>query len=102
MSPPRNNPILNQDNNILGTEKDQIIPPQLAKYLPGYKSLTNKAEDGSNDSTDISRTDKEDSVNNLKSISNKNIDDEYNDDSSQDHNSNEIFINKTKGEEAFI
>ena len=66
-SPPRNDPIPNPDINILGTEKDQSLPPQLAKFCPGYKSLRNKAEDGCNDSTDTSRTDKEDSAENPKS-----------------------------------
>ena len=102
MSPPRNNPILNQDINILGTEKYQIIPPQLAKYPSGYKSLINEAEDDCNDSIYTSRTDKEDSVNNLKAIYNKDIDEKYKDYNSQDHNSNEIVINKTKEEEAYI
>ena len=58
MSPPRKYPISNQDNTILGTKKWQILPPQLAKYCPGYKLLINEAEDGSNDYTDNSRTDK--------------------------------------------
>ena len=39
MSPPRKDPIPNQDINILGTEADKILPPQYAKYRPGYKSL---------------------------------------------------------------
>ena len=34
---PRKDTIQNQDINILGTKKFQILPPQLAKYSPGYK-----------------------------------------------------------------
>ena len=41
MSPPRKYLIPNQDINILRTEKYQSLPPQLAKYCPGYKSLIN-------------------------------------------------------------
>ena len=102
MSPPRKDPIPNKDIKILGTEKDQSLPPQLTKYCPGYKSLINKAEDGRNDYTDTSRTDKEDSVNNPKAINNKNIDDEYKYYNSQDHNSNESVNNKNKEEEALM
>ena len=50
-SPPIKDPIPNQDNNMLGTEKYQIISPQLAKFCPGYKLLRNKVEDDCNDST---------------------------------------------------
>ena len=94
MFPPRKDLIPNQDIKMLGTKRDQIIPPQLAKLCPGYKSLINKEEDGCNDSTDISRTDKEYSVDNLKSINNKNIDEGYKDENSQHHNSNESVIKK--------
>ena len=76
MLPPRKYPILNQDMNILGTKKDTILPPQLEKYCPRYKSSINKAEDGRNDYTDTSQTDKEYYENNLKVINNKDIDDE--------------------------
>ena len=74
MSPPRKDPIPNQDLNMVGAKKDQNIPTQLSKFCPGYKSLIKKAEDVCNYSTDNSRTDKEDFVNNLKAINNKNID----------------------------
>ena len=77
MSPPRKDTIPNKDINISGTKKDQSLPQQLAKFSPGYKSLINKSEDCCNNYTDTSRTDKEDSVDNLKSINNKNIDDKY-------------------------
>ena len=96
MSPPRKDPIPNQDINMLGTKIYQSLPPQLAKFRSGYKSSINEAEDGRNDSTDTSRTDKEYSVNNLKTMNNKDIDDKYKDGNSQDHNNNESFILKTK------
>ena len=52
MPPPINDPIPNQDINMLGTEKDQSLPPQLAKNIPGYKSPINVVQDCRNDSTD--------------------------------------------------
>ena len=64
--------IPNQDINMLGTEKDQSLPPKLAKFRPGYKSLINYPEDGRNDSTHTSPTDKEDYVENIKSINKMN------------------------------
>ena len=45
---------------------------------------------------DKSRTDKEDSVNNLKDNNNKNIDDEYKKYNSQHHHSNVSYIKKLK------
>ena len=33
MLPPRKDPIPNPDINMLGTEKDQIIPPQLVIFF---------------------------------------------------------------------
>ena len=53
----RKDPISNQYINMLGIKKDRSLPPQLAKFCPGYKSLIKEAEDGCNDSTDNSRTD---------------------------------------------
>ena len=70
MSRPKHYPIPNQDINMLRTEKYQRLPPQLAKFCPGYKSFIGKAEYGRKDSTDTSHTDREDSVNNLKYIHN--------------------------------
>ena len=34
MSPPRKYPIPNQDINMIGTRKYQILPPQLSKFHP--------------------------------------------------------------------
>ena len=36
-SPSINDPIPNPDINVLGTKKYQSLPPQLAKFCPGYK-----------------------------------------------------------------
>ena len=58
MSPTRKDSIPNQYINTLGTEKGQIIPPQLPKFRPIYKSLRNKAGDDRYDSINISCTDK--------------------------------------------
>ena len=43
MSPPIKYLIRNQDVNILRTETDEILPLQLAKYCPRFKSLINRA-----------------------------------------------------------
>ena len=64
-SPPRKDLIPNPYINMLGTKKYQSLLPQLARFLPGYKSLINESEDGRNYSTDTSRTYKEDSVESL-------------------------------------
>ena len=96
MLPPRKDLIPNQDINMLGTKKYQILPPQLSKFRPGYKSLINEAEDGRNNSTYTSRTDKEDSVDNLKVINNKNIDDEYKEENLQYHDSEKVLSAKPK------
>ena len=79
-------------------QKNQSLPPQLGRFCPGYKSLINKLEDGRNYSTYTSRTDKEDYVDNLKTINKKIIDVEYKYDNSQYHNSNESVIKKSKEE----
>ena len=101
MSPLRKDPILNQDINRLITKKDQNIPPHFEKFPPGSKSFLNDANDPNstdydlNDSTDTSRNEKEDSVNNMRVTNNKDIDDKYKDENSKSLNSNESFINKT-------
>ena len=91
-------------------EKYQILPPHLHKFPPGFKSLRNEAADDPHEYTDTSRTDKYDmsrtdkdkSIENLKSMNNKNSDDEYKEENSQHQHGNESVINKTKQEEAFI
>ena len=96
MFPPRKDLIPNQDIKMLGTKRDQILPPQLAKLCPGYKSLKNESQDGRHDSTYKSRTDKEDYVENLQDINNKHIYGEYKEDNLQHRDSNESYIDKTK------
>ena len=54
--PPIRDTIPNPYINMLGTKKYQVLPPQLSKFITGYKSLINKSEDGRNDFTDTSRT----------------------------------------------
>ena len=71
MSPPRKNPITNQDSTRIITQQDPILPPTLPKGPTGYKPffddthLSNKTKDMNNDSTYNSHTANEYSVNNL-------------------------------------
>ena len=58
MLPQRKDPIPNQYINMLGTGKDQSLPPQIDKFPLGFRSLINYAEDDRNDSINMSRTDK--------------------------------------------
>ena len=94
--PPRKYPIPNQDINMLGTVKDQSLPPQLPKFCPGQKSLINEADDDCHDYTDTSCTNNKYSVDNIKATNNKNTDDEYKEDNLQHQHSKESVINKTK------
>ena len=81
MSPPRNYPIPNQYISRLITEKDPSLPPHLAKYPPGYKSLLNDAyyqnskEDDRNDYIYTWNNYNEGSINNFKVTNNKDNDD---------------------------
>ena len=59
-SPPRKDPIPNQNKNTLGLEKDQSLPPHVPPIPPGFKSLRNQANYDSPESTDNSRTYKDD------------------------------------------
>ena len=45
MSPPRKDPIPNQDKNRLFTKQYPILPPIIEKYAPGYKLLFNDTHD---------------------------------------------------------
>ena len=60
MSPPREDPIPNQDKNNLGLQKYQWLPPQVPPFYPGFKSLRNKANYDNPETKDTSRTDKDD------------------------------------------
>ena len=109
-SPPRNDSIPNQDKNPLGIKKDQILPPHVPKFPPGFKSLRNKADDDHHESIDTSctdkdytsRTDKDDSMKNLRAMKNKNDDDKYKEENSQHQQVNESVINKNKEEESLL
>ena len=80
MSPQRKYLIPNYYINMLGNEKDQILPSKLAKLCPGCKPSINEAEDDHNDFTGTSRKDKEDSMENSTATENKNIDVEQKED----------------------
>ena len=84
-SPAIKDPIPNQDKNTLGIKKDQSLPPHVPKFPPVFKSLIKQVDDDYHESIDTSRTDKDDishtnqydSIENLKSMKNKNYDDKY-------------------------
>ena len=85
-------------------ERDQSLTPHVPKFLPGFKSPRNEADDdhteykdtSSTDRYDTSRTDRDGSIENLKATKNKNVDDEYKDDNLQNQHGNETVINKTQ------
>ena len=60
MSPPRKGSIPNQDKNILGIQKDQCLPSHIPPFSSVFKSLINETNDDNPETTDNSRTDKED------------------------------------------
>ena len=74
------------------------------KFPPGSKSLRNKANNdhpestdtSCNDRYDTSRTNQDDSIENMKSTKNKNDDEKYKEENSQHQHSNETVIKKTK------
>ena len=53
ISPPRKDPIPNQDNNILITKQDPSLPPNIERYPPWYKSLFNVTHDQNSTEDDI-------------------------------------------------
>ena len=61
MSPPRMDPIPNQDKDTLGLQKYQCLPSDVPQFSSGFKSLRNKANQDNPKTTDTSRTDKDDS-----------------------------------------
>ena len=83
--PPRKDPIPNQDKNTLGLQNDQCLTPHLPPFPPGFKSLRNEADNYNPETTDtscideydMSRTNRDDSIENVKSIKNTNDDDKY-------------------------
>ena len=82
--------------------KNQILPSHLPKFCSGYKLLINVADDDRRYSIDMSCTDKEYSIDNLKSTNKKNIDDGYKEENLQHQHCNASVINKTKEEEVLI
>ena len=90
----------------MGFHKDQCLPPQLTPFPPGFKSLRNKAnydnpetiDTSRKDKYDTSRTNQDDSIENMKAMKNTNNDDEYKEDYLQHQDGNEsvknIYINK--------
>ena len=85
-------------------EKYQSLPSRLPKFPPVFKSLINEADDDNHESIDRSRTDKYDtpctdkdeSIENMKAMNNKNSDDKYKEEILQHQHGNESVINKTK------
>ena len=84
MSPPRKDPITNQDKNNLGIQKYQCLPPQVPTFPTIFKSLINEAKDDNPEITDTSFTDKDDTpltnqdhlIENVKTTKNTKNDDE--------------------------
>ena len=103
-SPPRKEPIPNQNKNTLGLQTHQYLPPYVPQFPPGFKSFKNEANGDNNETTDISCTDKDnmshtnqnDYIEYLKATKNTNDDDEYKEDNSKHQDSNESCINRTK------
>ena len=85
-------------------EKYQSLQPHLPNCPPGFKSSRNEAADDHQESTVTSRTDKDDwsridkdeSIENIKAMKNKNSYEKYKDEHLQHQHGNENFINKTK------
>ena len=84
MSPPRKDPITNQDKQTLGLKTYKCITLDVPPFLPGNKSLRNQENDHNAETTDNSHTEKydtshtnqDDSVENVKDMKNINYDEE--------------------------
>ena len=59
-SPPKKDPIPNQDKNNLGLQKYQWLPPHITLFSSGFKLLRNEGNDDNPETTDTSLTDKDD------------------------------------------
>ena len=78
-SPPRKDPIPYQDKNTLGIKNDKCLPPHVTPFPPGVKALRNEGNDYNPETTDTSRADKDDmsrtnrddSIENEKATKNK-------------------------------
>ena len=103
-SPPRKYPIPNQDKNTLGLEKYQSLPPHIPPFPLGFKSFRNKVIDDNPETRDTSCTDKDytsrtdwdDSIENVKFMKNTNDDDKYKEGNSKNQHSNVTVKNKNK------
>ena len=60
MSPPRTDPIPNQDKSNLGLQKYQCLPSHVPPFSSGIKSLRNESKYDNTETTDTSCTDKYD------------------------------------------
>ena len=108
--PLRKDPIPNQDKKTLDLEKYQSLPPHVPPFPPVFKSLRDEENDDNpgytyssrTDKYYMSRTDRDDSIENVKSVKNTYDDDKYKEENSQHQHGNGNFINKTKEEEALI
>ena len=78
MSPPRKDPIPNQDNNTLGLQRYQCLSSHVNTFSSVFKSLRNKANGDNPETKDTLRTDKDDtsrtnrydSIENIKAMKN--------------------------------
>ena len=60
MYTPRKDTNPNQNKNTLELQKDQYLPSHVTPFSSGFKSLKNEANDDNLETTDTSRTDKDD------------------------------------------
>ena len=82
-SPPRKDPIPNQDKNTLGLQKYQCLLRKVPPFPPRFKSLKNEANDDDHETTDTSHTyrddtsctKRDDSIENIKATKTTNDDD---------------------------
>ena len=100
MSPPRKDPIQNQDKT-LGLKEYQCLTSDVPHFLPRNKSLRNKENDDNPETTYTSHTEKDDtthnnrydSIENVKDMKNTNDGDQYKNDTSKHQDDNESFDN---------
>ena len=104
MSPPRKDPIQNQDKIALGIPKYLCLPSHISPFSSESKSLINKANDDNTETTDTKRTDKDDTsltdqyyyIESVKAMEEKNDNSKYKEENLQHQHSDESVINTTK------
>ena len=69
MLPQRKDPLPNQDKNTSGLKKDRCLTPHVPPFPSGFISLSNKAYDDNSETTDTSRTDKDDTLHTNRNVS---------------------------------